>query len=245
MKRPTRSGSHRIGRVVGGGVAAAVLVLTQANGAQAHDRRDEDHASFDDQRVVELTTRDGATKGRAGLAFHHTRADDVTATNAAVAYTSCDGCRAVALSFQVVVADGGPTNLNVGNLALAMNENCTGCESVAVAFQVVLASDRRLSLTSEGRRQLTNLRFQLRALSRSDAPVADIVSQSQGLMADVADVLATELKVRAKVRCDKDIERHPGRGIRPDGTKVHDGSTPDTGDSSPADDPQQDPATFS
>jgi hypothetical protein len=136
----------------------------------------------------------------------------VTATNAAVAYTACDGCRAVALSFQVVVADGAPTSLDVGNLALAMNENCTGCESVAVAFQVVLASDRRLVLTQTGRQELADLRTQLRGLARSDLPVMEIESQAQSLMAGVADVLASELKVRAKVRCDKDVERRPGHG---------------------------------
>jgi hypothetical protein len=192
-------------------VAALVLVLTQANAALAHERRGDDSATFDDQRVVELTT-EGATKGRAGLAFHQTRADQVTATNAAVAYTACDGCRAVALSFQVVVADGAPTSLDVGNLALAMNENCTGCESVAVAFQVVLASDRRLVLTQTGRQELADLRTQLRGLARSDLPVMEIESQAQSLMAGVADVLASELKVRAKVRCDKDVERRPGHG---------------------------------
>ena len=57
-----------------------------------------------------------------------------------------------------------------------MNENCTGCESVAVAFQVVLASDKRLVLTSDGRRELDDLRGQLRALARSDLPVAEIQS---------------------------------------------------------------------
>jgi hypothetical protein len=212
---------------------ALALVLGHSQVAQAHERGSGSTASFDDQRVVELTTA-GASKARSGLAFHQTRADQVTATNAAVAYTSCDGCRAVALSFQVVVADGGPSNLDVGNLALAMNENCTGCESVAVAYQVVLASDKRLVLTSTGRRELADLRGQLRQLSRSDLPVTDIETQAQSLMAGVADVLSSELKVKAKVRCDKDVDRRPWHGNGDHAPRHVADQTPDSTDNGPA-----------
>ena len=189
---------------------ALALVLGQTTAAQAHDTGGHDASdTFDDQRIVELTTQ--GSQGKAGLAVHQTRAESVTATNAAVAYTACDDCRAVALSFQVVIADGAPKNLDVGNLALAMNENCTGCESVAVAFQLVLASDRRLVLSNDGRRELSDLRQQLRTLARSDLPVAEIQSTAESMMTDVADVLAAQLRVRAKVRCDHDVERRPER----------------------------------
>jgi hypothetical protein len=197
---------------------ALALVLGPSLAARADDDHDQalrgaTTATFDDQKVVELTTQ-GATKGRSGLAFHQTNALSVTATNAAVAYTSCDGCRAVALSFQVVVADGGPTAIDVGNLAAAVNEGCTGCESLAVAYQVVLTSDRRLRLTDTGRRELADLRGQLRALSHSDQPLTDVAAQAQSLMAGVATVLGTELQVRPRVRCDKDYEHGPDRGPR-------------------------------
>ena len=205
-------------RVAAGGVVALALVLGQTTAAQAHQGRDQapdakahqaTTATFDDQRIVELTTE--GSRGRAGLALHQTRAESVTATNAAVAYTACDGCRAVALSFQVVIADGAPKDLDVGNLAVAMNENCSGCESVDVAFQVVLASDRRLVLSNDGRQQLNDLRHQLKALARSDLPVAEIQSEAESMMSDVATVLAAQLSVRPKVRCDHDVERRPGR----------------------------------
>lgn len=198
-------------RVAAGGAVALALVLGQTTAAHADDDGGVHSASrtFDDQRVVELTTH--GSRGKAGLAVHQTRAKSVTATNAALAYTACDGCRAVALSFQVVIADGAPTNLDVSNLALAMNENCTGCESVAVAFQVVLASDRRLVLTDEGRNELNDLRQQLKSLARSDLPVAEIQSTAESMMTGVANILAAQLRVRAKVRCDHDVERRPER----------------------------------
>ena len=197
-------------RVAAGGAVALALVLGQTTAAQAHDTGRHDlKDTFDDQRIVELTTH--GSRGKAGLAVHQTRAKSVTATNAAVAYTACDDCRAVALSFQVVIADGAPTDLDVGNLALAMNENCTGCESVAVAFQLVLASDRRLVLSNDGRHELNDLRQQLKALARSDLPVAEIQTTAESMMSDVANVLATQLRVRARVRCDHDVERRPER----------------------------------
>ncbi|MEO6413028.1 MAG: hypothetical protein ABIO48_10630 [Pedococcus sp.] len=204
-----RGSTRRSARVAAGGAVALALVLGQTTAAQAHGGRHDSSESFDDQRIVELTTP--GSRGKAGLALHQTQATSVTATNAAVAYTACDGCRAVALSFQVVIADGGPTDLDVGNLALAMNENCTGCESVAVAFQLVLASDRKLVLSNDGRRELNDLRRQLKALARSDLPVAEIQSTAESMMSDVANVLATQLRVRAKVRCDHDMERRPER----------------------------------
>jgi hypothetical protein len=191
--------------------AALVLAPSQAAQARAggHAGSGGRAAAIDDQKIVELTTE--GSRSASGLAFHETRARDVTATNAAVAYTSCDGCRAVSLSFQVVVADRGPTNLEVGNLALAMNENCSSCESVAVAYQVVLASDRDLVLGPAGRREITHLRDQLRRLARSDLPVAEVQSGAEAMMAQVADVLAAELHVRARIRHAHDWEKRPPR----------------------------------
>ena len=205
-----RGSRRRPLRVVAGGAVALALVLGQTTAAQAHDGRHDSSETFDDQRIVELTTH-GSRGKAAGLALHQTRVKSVTATNAAVAYTACDDCRAVALSFQVVIADGGPTDLDVGNLALAMNENCSGCESVAVAFQLVLASDRKLVLSKDGRHELNELRRQLKSLARSDLPVAEIQSTAESMMTDVANVLASQLRVRAKVRCDHDVERRPER----------------------------------
>ncbi len=209
---------RRLRRTVGTVAALVALCLGPAQLASADDGPDDSgrdsgkessRAVFDDQRVVELT--EGRKDTASALFLRHTRADSVTASNAAVAYTSCDGCRAVALSFQVVVADGGPTTLDVGNLALAMTENCTGCESVAVAYQLVLASDRRLRLTSDGHQALADLRRDLRRLSRSDLEPMQIQQQAEALMGEVADVLATELRVRAAVKCDHEVRERPAR----------------------------------
>jgi hypothetical protein len=164
-------------------------------------------ASFTDQRVTEVTT--SGSQGVTGLAFHLTHAGAVAATNVAVARTTCDGCRAVALSFQVVVADAGPASLDVGNAALALNAGCTGCESVAVAYQLVLVGDRRMVLTDEGRRELADLRDRLRRLARSDRSVTEIQVRAERLMTAVGRVLAGELRVPARARLDHDARQAP------------------------------------
>jgi hypothetical protein len=184
------------------------VALVQPAVAQAHEGRHRPAAaSFADHRVVELTTE--GSRGESLLALHQSRAHTVTATNTAMAITSCDGCRAVALSFQVVVADGGPATVDVGNLAVAMNEGCTGCESVAVAYQVVVVSSHNLILTRGGARQLTDLRQRLRLLARSDLPVTEVQTQADSLMAGMATLLATDLHVRARVRHDHDLVQGP------------------------------------
>jgi hypothetical protein len=218
--------SHRrVRRSVGTLAALVALCLGPAQLASADDgggdtsgrapaRAQGRTAVFDDQRVVELT--EGRRDAASGLFLHQTHADTVTATNAAVAYTSCDGCRAVSLSFQVVVADGGPTTLDVGNAAVAMTEGCTGCESVAVAYQLVLASDRRLRLTGDGHQAIADLRRDLRRLSRSDLEPWEIQQQAEALMGEVSAVLADELEVRARVRCDHEVRERPAKHDRAD-----------------------------
>ncbi len=187
-------------------VAGTCLGLLLATGQLAsadvvHER------TFADQQVVDLGGTAGQSGRAAGLDYHQTHADDVTATNLAVAHTTCDGCRAVALSFQVVVADRGPANLDVTNVALALDERCTGCESLALAYQLVLATDDRAWLSGAGHRQLAQLRRELRALARSDMPLEEIRARAESLMADVTAAVSSNLRVRPQVRCDQELHR--------------------------------------
>jgi hypothetical protein len=198
-------------RWLGAVAASAALVLAPAQLASAHqpghggdDPREP--ASFADQEVVELDAGSSGVHWDSGLEYHQSSADSVTATNAAVAYAACDGCRAVSLSFQVVVADGAPTTLGLGNVAVATTEDCTGCEAVAVAYQLVVASGDRLRLTGRGRAELADVRRHLRRLARSDLPPSEVQAQAADLMAQVSDTLAQELRVRVRVRCDREVD---------------------------------------
>jgi len=94
--------SARVRRLGARPRVAAALVLAgllsfEALPAQAAS------GSFTDREVVQLSHA-GLVRGSGGLELHLTSRDDVQAANAAVATTTCDDCRATAVSFQVVVA---------------------------------------------------------------------------------------------------------------------------------------------
>jgi hypothetical protein len=213
---------RQVRRLTSTTAACLVLVVGPAQLASAQEGGHRAGVSFDDQEVVQLTS--GGSRWTTGLAYHDTGADAVTATNAAVAYAACDGCRAVSLSFQVIVADGAPTAIDVGNLAVAMTENCTGCESVAVAYQLVLAGDRRLRLTSQGWRELLDLRRELRLLARSGLPPVEIESHADALMTQVSATLADELRVRPRIRRDRAHDSRPA-AQRPRAASQHERPT--------------------
>ena len=149
-------------RIASSLVAVAAVVVAQQLPAEAKGGT----ATFDDRSVVQLT-RAGAERGKGGLALHLTSKDAVVAGNLAVATTSCDGCHATAISFQVVVADKAPSSLEAGNLAYADNTGCAGCEADAFAYQFVLAFDGNARITGAGRRQLDQVDAALRRLARS------------------------------------------------------------------------------
>jgi putative peptide zinc metalloprotease protein len=165
-------------------------------------------ASFKDQKVIELTKKAGTRTSASGLAYHHTEADRVSATNVAVAYASCDGCRAVSLSFQVVLADQGPEKVDARNVAVAVNEKCRRCETLALAYQVVVTSDRRTRLSGQGRVGIAWVRHRLDGLARSGKPLPEIREDARELMDVVAVIVKREVHskpvVRSKERWDRD-----------------------------------------
>lgn len=186
-------------RWVGVVVAVLLAIPATAGAAAAGATSGARSVTFTDQRVVELT-RDGARRGASGLGVHHTDADRVTARNSAVAYAACDGCRAVAFSFQVVLADDRPTDVDAQNLAVAVNDHCRRCETLAVAYQVVVASPGRTRLTETGRVGLQYVEVRLRGLAHSGKPLAEIRREADRLMLVVQDIVTEELDARPVIR---------------------------------------------
>jgi hypothetical protein len=168
-------------------------------------------ASFNDSQVVQLV-RDGADRGRGALVFHQTSQGAVEAGNAAVATSSCDGCHATAISFQVVLADKAPTSLDVGNIAIANNTGCVACEADAFAYQFVLATDADAAMTGGGRRQLASIGIALSQLSRSGASPDQIECSVEAYAAQVIRILSSELRVRPAVH--RVVQKHYGPGSR-------------------------------
>lgn len=204
--------SARVARLTGRRVAAAValagLLGLETLPAQAGG------GSFSDREVVQLSHA-GLVRGSGGLDLHLTARDDVDASNAAVATTSCDDCRATAVSFQVVVSGGGPTTISADNLAYAANEGCSRCESTAVAYQFVVAYQSDVLLTATGRRRLQDIDAALRKVARSGMSTADVQAAADGYAAQVLDVLGSQVKVRPTLRKDVRHVGGPGRAGAP------------------------------
>ena len=200
----SRHAPFRRGRLGSAAALAALLLvgLQPAPAAAAPSK-----ASFNDQKVIELK-KAGTRKSASGLGYHHTEADRVSATNVAVAYASCDGCRAVSLSFQIVLADRRPEKVDVRNVAVAMNEKCRRCETLALAYQVVVTSDRQTRMSEQGRVGIAWVRHRLDLLARSGKPLPQIREDARKLMDVVAVIVKREIHakpvVRAKERWDRD-----------------------------------------
>jgi len=197
-----------------GAVATLVAGFVAVQQAPAEAKSAGSSASFDDRKVVQLL-RPGAERGKGGLALHMTSKDAVSAGNAAVATSSCDGCHATAISFQVVVADKAPTSLQVRNLAIADNTGCAQCEADAFAYQFVLAFNGNARITGAGRRQLDQIDAALGRLAKSGRSADEL----QGAVAAYADqvlgLLSSELRVRPVVRKAVTNKHGPSSVTRP------------------------------
>lgn len=122
--------------------------------------------------------------------------DGIDETNTATAYANCDGCRAVAIAFQIVIVQIRPSTITPLNLALAVNERCSGCSALAVAHQFVVGKGEPARLTSRGRSQLLVVAADLLRIEQTYRRLtnAQIESRTSAAAARVKTILAAELK---------------------------------------------------
>lgn len=177
---------------------APLMLLLSLMPTSAHAQERDSSGAYTDGRVVQLDRSD-TTRSRVGLAIHVTTSDPLKATNTAVATTACDRCRAVAISFQIVV-DGVIAHVDATNLAVADNSGCTDCTAVAIAYQFVVVLDHPVQLSRIGRSALRDVASTLRDLARSQEPVGQIRVQASAAARDVAAILASELHQRPEMR---------------------------------------------
>jgi hypothetical protein len=129
------------------------------------------------------------------LGLRENDTDVVDEANSAFAHSTCDGCRSVALAYQVVIVQGTPSQVTPANVAVALNENCTGCSSLALAYQFVVGKGEPARITKSGRRQLATVGDDLLRLERSYTQYTDaeIQARADADAAKVGAILDTEL----------------------------------------------------
>jgi len=131
--------------------------------------------------------------------------DVVDQLNRAHAAATCTDCEATAIAFQIVLVSGSPATVTPVNEAVAINEGCTRCETAAEARQFVRVVDQRVKITGRGRRELADVRGDLRALTQRDVALAELHQAVEAQEARVKEVLDTELVTVANPSQDADV----------------------------------------
>jgi putative peptide zinc metalloprotease protein len=146
-----------------------------------------------DDGAVAVNLKDGAEVIRFSFNIRKTMSEVIDDTNAAVAYASCEDCRTIALSIQVILVMSDPDVVTPENLALAINDSCTSCETLASAYQFVLGTGGKVRFTDEGRQRLAALRKELREILGSGLPIAELQAKIDALMDELRDILKNDL----------------------------------------------------
>jgi putative peptide zinc metalloprotease protein len=151
-------------------------------------------AQAQDNAAVAINTKDGTSIFRVAFKIARVNQDIVDSTNAAVAWSSCTDCEAVAIAFQVVLIFSDPEVASPTNLALAVNFECDACVSFASAFQWALTTDGPVHFTPEGNRQLAEVRQRLHELGKMEGlTLEQLTAELQALAAIIANVLENEM----------------------------------------------------
>jgi hypothetical protein len=187
------------------------VVLVVAGGAAAAAAARGGHAWLA-TRAVLANHLDGSDRARSAFDVRITRAAEVTASNLSVAQNRCDDCRSVAVSFQVLVAGQGPTDVTVTNDSAAVNLGCARCDSLSLAYQFVVVSDDDLGFSAAGQRELARAQADLRGLLEVGPADAVIEAEVAAIATRVQRLLTDDLHTRPVLRVRVD---HPAPPPRP------------------------------
>jgi len=175
-------------RAIALGIAAAAAL---ASGSTAY-ASDEESWPNQNNIVVAQNYRDYSELDRTSLRVVFVDGD-VTASNEAVAFASCQYCHTTAVAIEAVVVIGDPKTFVPQNVAVAINYQCSHCVTVADAWQVVLQYTGPVELTGQGEKQVAQLRQQLRDLADSNATPDAIVQGDMQIRDQLKQVLQSDL----------------------------------------------------
>jgi putative peptide zinc metalloprotease protein len=194
-----------------------------------------------DTAAVAVNTKDGSTVFRVAFMIIRNSSDVVDNINAAVAWSSCESCKTIAASFQVVLVTGDPSVASPENYAIAINFECTDCQTLASAYQFVQSTGGQVVFTPEGRQEIADIRQELNLLMRNaeQMTIFEIQEDLDALAQRLAQVLANELvsvspDLRLEIRGD-DVDEGVEPGEPTETPSVDTGTTTpsETGSPSP------------
>ncbi|MDF2144354.1 hypothetical protein [Knoellia sp. p5-6-4] len=133
-----------------------------------------------DNQALAVNTTDGGTTYDVAFALVWADDDTVLNTNEAYALASCDGCRTVAVAFQVVLVVGSADVVVPQNLSAAVNYACVECVTFALAQQLVVTVPEALDAQA-----LAELEALWREIAAFGASLEDVpLSQIQARLED-------------------------------------------------------------
>lgn len=159
-----------------------------------------------DNSAVAINTKDGSSLFRLAFDIQRVAGDIVDNENAAVAYSSCESCRTTAIAIQIVLVSGSPSTVTPKNFAVAVNDQCTLCETFASAYQFVIGTDGPVTFTKQGRKELKDIRRDLKALAREDLSPAELDARVSAIVDRLRTVLQTQLVPKHDDDDDEDGE---------------------------------------
>ena len=146
-----------------------------------------------DNKAVVTNTRDGSSLFRFAFKVSRESGDVVDNQNSAIAYSRCEGCRTSAIAIQVVLVIGKPSTVTPVNQALAVNDQCTACATFASAYQIVRSFDGPMKFTPEGRKEVADIKRDVRSLRDEELAPADMQTRVADAAARLRTVVDTEL----------------------------------------------------
>jgi putative peptide zinc metalloprotease protein len=133
-----------------------------------------------DNQALAVNSTDGGTVYDVAFALVWADDDSVLNTNEAYALASCEGCRTVAVAFQVVLVVGSADVVVPQNLSAAVNYGCVECVTVALAQQLVVTVPAALDADS-----LAELEALWREIAAFGADLEDVpLSEIQARLED-------------------------------------------------------------
>ena len=126
------------------------------------------------------------------MQLNHINGSDVTPSNFAEAFSSCDACDSFAVALQIdLISNDAQYNVEAPqNQALAVNYKCNGCDTVARALRFVIPVDDPNQVPDRVRDLVNEMNQQLDSVAR-DQSVSDVhqaESVLNGVITDFNDL---------------------------------------------------------
>ncbi len=209
-------------------VLLATLVAAPQALADNHD------GDPDVNTAVVINERDDSSVFDFAFAIRRVAGDVVDQENVALAYSSCERCRSVAIAIQIVLASGSPSTVTPQNVAVAVNENCTACETFATAYQFVITGGTELEFTKEGKKELKRIVREIRRLNDPDLSLEEIRTRLTALIDRLRVVLKTQLVPKRDRRRRRRRRRSGTRATTTAGASRHRSRRPGETETEPA-----------